>query len=46
MQVLALFDETRHELLLRRIQGLNLQPLPPVSYSSRRRWLGDPPGFY
>ena len=45
-QVLQLFDETRHELLLARIQGLNLQPLPPVPYSTSARWLGDRPGFY
>ena len=46
MQVLTLFDETRHELLLQRIKGLNLQPLPSAAYSSNRRWLGDRPGFY
>ena len=46
LQVLALFDDTRHELLLRRIQALNLQPLPTPAYSSGRRWLGDAPGFY
>ena len=46
VQVLKLFDDTRHELLLRRIQALNLQPLPPPAYSSSRRWLGDKPGFY
>lgn len=46
MQVLALFDETRHELLLCRIRGLNLQPLPALAFSTSRRWLGDQPGFY
>ena len=45
-QVLQLFDETRHELLLQRIQALNLQPLPPVLNTTSARWLGDRPGFY
>ena len=45
-QVLQLFDETRHELLLQRIQAMNLQPLPPVLNTTSARWLGDRPGFY
>ena len=46
MQVLQLFDETRHELLLQRISAMNLQPLPPVLNTTSSRWLGDRPGFY
>ena len=45
-QVLQLFDETRHELLLQRISAMNLQPLPPVLNTTSARWLGDRPGFY
>ncbi len=45
-QVLQLFDETRHELLLQRIRAMNLQPLPPVLNTTSSRWLGDRPGFY
>lgn len=46
VQVLQLFDETRHELLLQRISAMNLQPLPPVLNTTSARWLGDRPGFY
>lgn len=34
------------EPLARRIQSLNLRPLPPRPTNSRARWLGEDPSWY
>jgi hypothetical protein len=35
-----LFERTEHELLLKRISALNLQPLPVVCEPAHLHWLG------
>jgi hypothetical protein len=40
VQVVQLFERTEHELLLKRISALNLQPLPVVCEPAHLHWLG------
>jgi hypothetical protein len=46
VQVLALFKETEHELLMQQIESLKLQDLPALAYTNRNHWLGDKPTLY
>lgn len=41
--VLQLFTNTEHELLLAMIKGLNLRAVPPRLPVTRNLWLGDNP---
>ncbi len=45
-EVLQLFEDTEHDLLLAKIKGLNLQTLPPRLPMTRNRWLGQNPSWY
>jgi len=40
-KVLAMFQQTQHENLLRRIADLNIQHLPARNEPPRNRWLGS-----
>ena len=40
-KVLAMFQQTEHEILQRRIQKLNIQHLPARNEPPRNRWLGS-----
>ena len=44
--VLQLFVDTQHELLLARVKSLNLQTVPPRLPLSRNLWLGQNPKWY
>ena len=44
--VLLLFVETQHELLLAKVKDLNLQTVPPRLPLSRNLWLGQNPKWY
>lgn len=44
--VLQLFVDTDHELLLARVKSLNLQTVPPRLPLSRNLWLGQNPKWY
>ena len=45
-EVLQLFVETEHELLLAKVKRLNLQTVPPRLPLSRNLWLGQHPKWY
>ena len=45
-EVLQLFVETEHELLLAKVKRLNLQTVPPRLPLSRNLWLGQNPKWY
>lgn len=45
-EVLQLFVETEHELLLAKVKTLNLQAVPPRLPLSRNLWLGQNPKWY
>jgi len=45
-EVLQLFVETEHDLLLAKVKSLNLQTLPPRLPMTRNRWLGQNPSWY
>lgn len=45
-EVLQLFVDTEHDLLLARVKSLNLQTLPPRLPMSRNLWLGQNPSWY
>lgn len=45
-EVLQLFVDTEHDLLLARVKSLNLKTLPPRLPMSRNLWLGQHPSWY
>ena len=45
-EVLQLFVDTEHDLLLAKIKSLNLQTLPPRLPMTRNRWLGQNSSWY
>ena len=45
-EVLQLFVDTEHDLLLAKIKSLNLQTLLPRLPMTRNRWLGQNPSWY
>ncbi len=45
-EVLQLFVDTEHDLLLAKVKSLNLQTLPPRLPMTRNRWLGQNPSWY
>ena len=43
---MALFLGTQHELVLERMEALNIQMPPPVLNTGRGGWLGDKPRLF